>query len=194
MKSSTFFQEQAEYPERSRHVSSSEDCSVPGTSIELALERVQEAVNKRRLETDTHSTMIEESNRNIIVISGPVESSMVIALSEIQVRIQDPRWGRFVGLTIACAFLNIGLYFLAYFLTPLIAGVVTGYLLGHKKQSPASGAFGALIAYPALFAYVALTTTFVSGPVEILAASLILAGIGVIGGVIGMLLRGTKIR
>ncbi|MHA1771697.1 MAG: hypothetical protein ACTSYL_08455 [Candidatus Thorarchaeota archaeon] len=119
---------------------------------------------------------------------------MVITLSGIELRIQHPHWGRFIGLTVACAFLNIGLYFMTYFLTPILAGAVVGFLLGHKKQSPLSGAFGALGAYIALFTYTTMTTSLQSGPIEILVASLILAGVGLVGGIIGMLLRGTRLR
>ncbi|MCF2136458.1 MAG: hypothetical protein K9W43_04375 [Candidatus Thorarchaeota archaeon] len=119
---------------------------------------------------------------------------MVVTLSGIELRIQNPHWGRFIGLTVACAFLNIGLYFMMYFLTPILAGTVVGFLLGHKKQSPMSGAFGALGAYIALFTYVSMTTSLQSGLVEIVVASLLLAGVGFIGGIIGMFIRGTRLR
>ena len=54
---------------------------------------------------------------------------------------------RFIGVIVATALLNIGLYFMFSIFAPLIAGIICGYLLQDSKRSMIGGFVGAFIAY-----------------------------------------------
>ena len=113
----------------------------------------------------------------------------VATLSTVEVRISNVHTVRFVGLTIACALLNVGLYFLMWIVTPVIAGMVSGYLIDHRVRSAFSGAAGAVIAYVPLFLYIEAVTSFEANIITTLAAAGIMALVGAIGGLIGYYMR-----
>ncbi|TFF91600.1 hypothetical protein EU545_03480 [Candidatus Thorarchaeota archaeon] len=92
---------------------------------------------------------------------------------------------RLFALIAACALLNIGLYYILWFLTPFVAGAATGYLLAKRFDAIAGSAGGSLLAYLPLFMYTSgldgLTVDFAA----ILVAALMMAAIAVIGGLLG---------
>ena len=92
---------------------------------------------------------------------------------------------RFVAVLVATAFLNIGLYFIFFIVTPIIAGVVCGILLRNMKRSILAGYFGSLAAYFPLFFFL---ETDIIDIFTILTAAGIISLLGGIGGFLGFLI------
>ncbi|MHA1577456.1 MAG: DUF5518 domain-containing protein [Candidatus Thorarchaeota archaeon] len=116
-------------------------------------------------------------------------------------RTSAERW-RIIGLILAAAFLNLGLYFILWIFAPIVSGLVCGYFLRSKKNGALVGFLGGLIAYvpmqliaaPASFDSYIADGTFT--PAELLAnlpwlyvlliiGAIILACGGLFGGYIG---------
>ncbi len=124
-----------------------------------------------------------------------IDPELVRALQTLEIPISDTRHrGRLLGMTIACAMLNVGLYFILYVVTPIVAGAVIGYLLGHRTHSVTGATVGSFVAYLALFYYVAEATSLTASPIDIIAGSLFMALIGLVGGLLGLRLRGVRLH
>ena len=80
------------------------------------------------------------------------------------------------------AFLNIGLYFILYYITPVIAGLMCGVLLRDMRKSVLAGYTGSFIAFFPLFVF--LETADV---LTILIAAGIISVLGGLGGFLGSL-------
>lgn len=111
------------------------------------------------------------------------------------------RW-RLLGLIIAAAFLNIGLFFILWIFAPIVSGIVCGYFLRMKKNGAIVGFLGGLLAYvpmQLISAQASFDSYIADGiftPAEILAnlpflytilivGAVMLACFGLIGGYIG---------
>lgn len=81
--------------------------------------------------------------------------------------------------------LNWGLSFILTIFTPLVVGLVCGYILGHQRNGIITGTLSAVFSYGLLF----VATGYASDLIVFSQAVLIMAIIGGIGGFIGTLLH-----
>jgi len=113
---------------------------------------------------------------------------------------------RYCLVILATALLNIGLFPITYILTPLVAGVVCGFLVVSTKRSVLGGYLGAFIAFvpleiltaPSLMDYLVQSGTLTMAEIQemilafylllILAAALI-SVLGATGGLLGSKLK-----
>jgi len=109
-------------------------------------------------------------------------------------------------MILATAFLNIGLFPITYILTPLVAGLVCGFLVVSTKRSVLGGYLGAFIVFvpleiltaPILMDYLVQSGTLTMAEIQemilvfylllILAAALV-SILGAIGGLLGSKLK-----
>ena len=109
---------------------------------------------------------------------------------------------RLLGIFVATALLTIGLYFLLYVFAPLVAGLVAGFFLAEKKKGTIAAFLGSftgslslqIVTIDGVIAYLISEGIILPPPtsqdfflviISMIVASLILAGIGAIGGYIG---------
>ena len=57
------------------------------------------------------------------------------------------RRGRIIALILAAAMLNVGLYFLLYIFTPIVSGLIVGFLLGRKKEGGIISFIGSFVSF-----------------------------------------------
>ena len=109
---------------------------------------------------------------------------------------------RLLGIIIATALLTIGLYFILYVFAPLTAGLIGGFFLADKKKGVIVGFSGSfagsftlqLVTIDGVIAYFVSEGIILPPPtaqdyilltISMVIASLILAGLGAVGGYIG---------
>lgn len=109
-------------------------------------------------------------------------------------------------MILATAFLNIGLFPITYILTPLVAGLVCGFLVVSTKRSVLGGYLGALIAYvpleiltaPDLMNYLVQSGTLTMAEIQemilvfyllLMLAAALISILGAIGGLLGSKLK-----
>ena len=112
------------------------------------------------------------------------------------------RRGRIVALIVAAAMLNVGLYFLFYIFTPLVSGVIVGFLVARPKEGSLFSFLGSLFSFlPMLLVTApALIDDMISSGLilvseissmlpwiyaQLVISALILSSIGLVGGLIG---------
>ncbi|MCJ7817313.1 MAG: hypothetical protein MUP60_00550 [Candidatus Thorarchaeota archaeon] len=66
---------------------------------------------------------------------------------------------RAFALTAAGILLNLGLFFVLAFFAPLLAGIICGYILGHKRNGILAGFLSAVFAYALIFAVTGFAVT-----------------------------------
>ncbi len=116
-----------------------------------------------------------------------------------------------MGLIVATALLNVGLFFMLYFLAPILAGLVCGYLVQRRRASAGAAFLGALVVYVPLNFLLAdsiaqylvesgvATMEELQGMLPVFYADLVVAGLvmsllGALGGLLGALLAGSRRR
>jgi len=104
-------------------------------------------------------------------------------LSETVNRFNDDAM-RVFAIFAAGILLNWGLFFILTILTPLVAGLICGYILGDQRNSIIIGTLSAMFSYALLF----IATGSASDLLVFSEAVLIMAIIGGVGGFIGTLL------
>ncbi len=112
------------------------------------------------------------------------------------------RKGRIVALIIAAAMLNVGLYGLLYIFTPLVSGVIIGFLVARPKEGSLFSFLGSLFSFlPMLIVSApALIDSMISSGLilaseltallpwiytQLVISALILSFIGLVGGLVG---------
>ncbi|NWF96582.1 MAG: hypothetical protein HXY34_10625 [Candidatus Thorarchaeota archaeon] len=98
---------------------------------------------------------------------------------------------RAAALTVAAALLDVGLFNVLFVLAPVASGLIAGLLLGEKRYAVAASFLGGLIAYLPLFLWVNIAAGSTIYLPTMAAASLIMAVISGIFGLVGTVLRGT---
>ena len=106
-------------------------------------------------------------------------------------RIQTEQTGamHILGIIVAVALLNAGLYIVLYVLAPLVAGLTGGYLLGRPWRGLLVGLVGSLVSYTPLLAVLESLQGTASDPFVLIQAALILSAIGATGGLVGGVIR-----
>ena len=92
---------------------------------------------------------------------------------------------RIFAMIAAGILLNLGLFFVLIFLAPLIAGMVCGYILRHKRNGILSGFLSSVFSYSLIFAVTGSSVGFL----DLIGAVLIMSLIGALGGFIGVVLQ-----
>ncbi len=87
-------------------------------------------------------------------------------------------------LTVSCILLNLGLFAVLLIITPLVAGIIVGLLLP-RRWAIQVGLIGALLAYAPLFIWSSITRDNTLDFYTIGMATLLLALVGCLGGLIG---------
>ncbi len=112
------------------------------------------------------------------------------------------RTGRIIALIVAASMLNVGLYFLLYIFTPLISGLIVGFLVARPKEGGFTSFFGSLLSFfpmllisaPSFIDYLISTGQLIASEVpallpwiyfQLVISGLILSIIGLIGGIVG---------
>ncbi len=62
---------------------------------------------------------------------------------------------RVVALIVAGALLNIGFYFMLFILTPILSGIVVGFVLARRKDGAVAGFFSSFVSFLPLHLYIA---------------------------------------
>ncbi len=94
-------------------------------------------------------------------------------------------WIRFIGLVLAAALLNLGLYVVLFVAAPLVSGVVCGYFMLNPKWGALGGFLSSFISsIPLLFLLESLSP-IAYDVISILIAAILLSAIGALGGLIG---------
>jgi len=100
---------------------------------------------------------------------------------------------RFVLMIFATILLNIGLFFILNFITPLVTGFVIGFILVKIRDGVGVSFLGTVISYSIIFAISEWFLGFTSQPFDVIVAVFIMGIIGAAGGLIGSL-TSTRIR
>ncbi|MFW9932907.1 MAG: DUF5518 domain-containing protein [Candidatus Thorarchaeota archaeon] len=102
---------------------------------------------------------------------------------------------RLIAIVTAGALLNIGFYFILFIATPVLSGMVVGFLLSRTREGAIAGFTSSLISFLPLLLFIApllLSLNPVSDLgsfyLALLLYSLILSFIGLVAGVIGSLI------
>ncbi|MBD3406836.1 MAG: hypothetical protein GF411_12035 [Candidatus Lokiarchaeota archaeon] len=81
--------------------------------------------------------------------------------------------------------LNIGLFFILFYFTPIIAGLVGGYFLASRNKGIQVSFISSLVTYTLIFAITEVMTGQYLDIVTLLFAALMMSGLSMIGGFIG---------
>lgn len=99
---------------------------------------------------------------------------------------------QFAIITVAGAMLNIGLYFMLFFFTPLLSGLVVGFLLRETRKGAVGGFISSFVAFTPFLLYLSQgllalnpTSDLVSFYLAIMAYVLLLSLAGLITGALG---------
>lgn len=92
---------------------------------------------------------------------------------------------RFLGLVLAAALLNVGLYVVIFVLAPLIAGIVCGFFLLSPKWGTLGGFLGSACANIPFLIWLESISPTGADMLSIIIAAMILSAIGAVGGFIG---------
>ena len=94
-----------------------------------------------------------------------------------------------LALIAAGILLNLGLFFVLAILAPLVVGIVCGYLSSQWKDGVFISFVASTIAYSLIFAVTQLLPGFTTDLFAIVIAVLIMSTIGVIGGILGSIIK-----
>lgn len=92
---------------------------------------------------------------------------------------------RLFAITAAGILLNLGLFFILALFAPLVVGMMSGYILGHKRNGIISSILSNFFSYSLIFN----VTGFATDLAVFISAVLIMCVIGVVGGYIGAILN-----
>jgi hypothetical protein len=95
------------------------------------------------------------------------------------------KWIRFVGLILAAALLNLGLYFILFFVAPLVSGLICGYFMLSPRWGALGGFLGAFLPSTPLLFFLEAISGHGYDPFSIVFAAVILSVIGAVGGFLG---------
>lgn len=100
----------------------------------------------------------------------------------------DKRSIRFPLMVIVTLLLNFGLFFILNFLAPLVSGLVVGYIVAKHTDAVVITCLGTALSYFAVFLISDWILGFTYRLWDIVFATIIMGGIGVIGGLVGAFL------
>ncbi|MHA1925372.1 MAG: hypothetical protein ACXABV_05750 [Candidatus Thorarchaeota archaeon] len=112
----------------------------------------------------------------IKAVCGPQEA---IAISS------KEKWIRFIGLVLAAALLNVGLYIVLWVAAPLVSGLICGYFMLSPKWGSFGGFLGSVVGCTPLLFILESISAIGYDVFSIMLAALILSMIGALGGFIG---------
>jgi hypothetical protein len=92
---------------------------------------------------------------------------------------------RTFAMVAAGILLNLGLSFLLTLLTPIVVGIVCGYILHETREGILSGILSALFAYALIF----IVTGYATDLIAFGSALLIMCVLGGVGGYIGIIFQ-----
>jgi hypothetical protein len=92
---------------------------------------------------------------------------------------------RFLGLVLAAALLNLGLYVVLWVSAPLVAGFVCGYFMLSPRWGVFGGFLGSVVSTTPLLYFLESLSSSGADTFSILIAAIILSVIGALGGFIG---------
>jgi hypothetical protein len=95
------------------------------------------------------------------------------------------KWIRIIGLVLAAALLNLGLYVVLFVVAPLVSGLVCGYFMLNPRWGAFGGFLGSVVSSTPLLFFLESISSSGADMFSILIAALILSVIGAIGGFIG---------
>ena len=91
----------------------------------------------------------------------------------------------FVAMTVVTILLNFGLFFILYFLAPLVTGLIVGYIVAKYRNAIVIVFIGTALSYFLVFFITDWFLDFAYKPEDVIFAVVIMSGIGVLGGAIG---------
>jgi len=100
---------------------------------------------------------------------------------------------RLLLMILATILLNLGLFFVLYFLAPLVTGIIIGFLVAKIRDGFVVGFIGTIFSYILVFVLSEWVLGFTSAPLDVAIAVLIMGVIGAAGGLIGSAIS-TKFR
>lgn len=102
----------------------------------------------------------------------------------------DSQAGRFFLMILAAIGLNLGFFIILAIFTPLVVGLVVGYLFRETKiVSSFIGFMGALISYTGILLVTEYLTGFTTDYLTIVTAVILMALMGALGGFLGAMMR-----
>ncbi|MFW9810580.1 MAG: hypothetical protein ACFFE6_14475 [Candidatus Thorarchaeota archaeon] len=102
----------------------------------------------------------------------------------------DSQAGRFFLMILAAIGLNLGFFIILALFTPLVVGLVVGYLFQEAKiVSSFIGFMGALISYTGILLVTEYLTGFTTDYLTIVTAVILMALMGALGGFLGAMMR-----
>lgn len=107
---------------------------------------------------------------------------------------------RFVAITVAGALLNVGFYFMLFIFTPVLSGLIVGFILAKIKEGAISGFLSSVLSFLPLLLYVA-PLLLIENPVSDTSAfyvalvfyALVLSLFGMLCGILGSAI-GRRVR
>ena len=92
-------------------------------------------------------------------------------------------------MILAAVMLNLGLFFILAFFAPLVAGLIVGFFLEKYYIGSLTGFIGALVSYSVILLITEYLTGFVTDPLTLVSAVLLMSLIGALGGLLGAVIR-----
>ncbi|MHA2042937.1 MAG: hypothetical protein ACW975_13875 [Candidatus Thorarchaeota archaeon] len=92
---------------------------------------------------------------------------------------------RFLGLVLATALLNVGLYVVLWVAAPLVSGFICGYVMLSPKWGALGGLLGSVVSTTPLLFFLESIASSGADIYSILTAAIILSVIGALGGLSG---------
>ncbi len=90
----------------------------------------------------------------IVSVKLILDSVTVVSyMTELQISNSRVNRNRFIASTIAGALLNVGLYFLLYIFTPLVTGIVVGFLLRKYREGSIAAFIGSFLTFLSMLLY-----------------------------------------
>jgi hypothetical protein len=133
---------------------------------------------------DSYRNLLLEHHHYIRILSGPQEAISISSRNDMY---------RFLGLVLATALLNVGLYVVIFVLAPLFAGMVCGFFLVSPKWGTLGGFLGSACANIPFLIWLESISSTGADMLSIILAAMILSAIGAVGGLIGGMI-GVKSR
>nr|KXH74165.1 MAG: hypothetical protein AM325_06705 [Candidatus Thorarchaeota archaeon SMTZ1-45] len=100
---------------------------------------------------------------------------------------------RFGMMILVVILLNFGFFFILNFLTPLVTGVIVGFMVARIKNGITISFIGTIFSYFIVFLVSEWLLSFRNNPLDVAIAILIMGLIGAAGGLIGSIIS-IKIR
>jgi hypothetical protein len=88
-------------------------------------------------------------------------------------------------MVFAVVLLNFGLFFLLYFLAPLVSALIIGYIVARIRDGVVIGFVGTALSYILVFFITEWFIGFSTPIIDVILAVLIMSAIGAVGGLIG---------